>query len=126
MQILLARQMLVGIAGRGLDEGLAWPPPPNLLLAWTGGNITTFWMILPVALGVLPFVASAQSVDVGGGLAERWCLGCHVVETGLGDVASDGVPTFPAIVAKPSTTAESLNRYFSTAHTTMPDFSLSR
>ena len=51
--------------------------------------------------------------------------GCHVVETGPGEVASDGVPTFPAI-AEPSTTAESLNRYFSTAHTTMPDFSLSR
>jgi mono/diheme cytochrome c family protein len=86
--------------------------------------MTTFLMILAVALGVLPFVASAQSVDVGGGLAERWCLGCHVVETGLGDVASDGVPTFLAIVAKRSTTAESLNRYLSTAHTAMPDFSL--
>jgi len=36
------------------------------------------------------------------------------------------VPTFPAIAAKPSATAEALDRYLSTAHTNMPDFSLSR
>jgi mono/diheme cytochrome c family protein len=83
-------------------------------------------MMASMALGVLPFVAVAQSADVGGELAERWCMGCHVVETGPGDVASDGVPTFPAIAAKPSTTAASLDRYLSSGHTTMPDFSLSR
>jgi len=83
-------------------------------------------MMASMALGVLPFVAVAQSTDVGGGLAERWCMGCHVVETGPGDVASNGVPTFPAIAAKPSTTAESLVLYFSTAHTNIPDLSLSR
>ena len=79
-----------------------------------------------MALGLLPFVAAAQSADVGGRLAERWCMGCHVVETGPRDVANDGVPTFPAIAARPSTTAESLDRYLSTAHTNMPDFALSR
>ena len=83
-------------------------------------------VLAAVTVGLLPIVAEAQSADVGGGLAERWCMGCHVIETGPGDVASDGVPTFPAIAAKPSTTAESLVRYFSTAHTTMPEFSLSR
>ena len=79
-----------------------------------------------MTLGLLPFVAAAQSADVGGTLAERWCMGCHVVETGPRDVANDGVPTFPAIAAKPSSTVESLDRYLSTAHTNMPDFSLSR
>ena len=83
-------------------------------------------VLAAMTVGLLPFVAEAQNTDVGGGLAERWCMGCHVVETGPGDVASDGVPTFPAIAAKPSTTAESLVRYLSTAHTNMPDFSLSR
>ncbi|MEI7870784.1 MAG: c-type cytochrome [Alphaproteobacteria bacterium] len=79
-----------------------------------------------MALGLLPFVAAAQSADVGGRLAERWCMGCHVVETGPRDVATDGVPTFPAIAARSGTTAESLDRYLSTAHTNMPDFALSR
>ena len=83
-------------------------------------------VLAAMTVGLLPFVAEAQNTDVGGGLAERWCMGCHVVETGPGDVASDDVPTFPAIAAKPSTTAESLVRYLSTAHTNMPDFSLSR
>jgi mono/diheme cytochrome c family protein len=83
-------------------------------------------VMVAMTLGLLPAVAGAQSADVGGGLAERWCMGCHVVETGPGDVAHDGVPTFPAIAAKQSTTAESLDRYLSTAHTNMPDFSLSR
>jgi len=79
-----------------------------------------------MTLGFLPFVAAAQSAEVGGRLAERWCMSCHVVETGPRDVTSDGVPTFPAIAAKPSATAEALDRYLSTAHTNMPDFSLSR
>ncbi len=83
-------------------------------------------VIAAMTLGLLPFVAAAQSADVGGRLAERWCMGCHVVETGPRDVASDGVPTFPAIAAKPGTTVESLDRYLSTAHTNMPDFSLGR
>jgi mono/diheme cytochrome c family protein len=82
-------------------------------------------ILAAMTLCVLPFVAAAQSADVGGALAERWCMGCHVVETGPGEVASDGVPTFPAIAAKPSTTAESLDRYLSTAHTNMPDSALS-
>lgn len=79
-----------------------------------------------MTLGLLPDLAAAQSAELGGRLAERWCMGCHVVETGPRAVANDGVPTFPAIAAKPSTTAESLDRYLSTAHTNMPDFSLSR
>jgi mono/diheme cytochrome c family protein len=78
-----------------------------------------------MALG-LPSVVVAQNAEVGGTLAERWCMGCHVVETAPRAVATDGVPSFPAIAARSSTTAESVGRYLSTAHTNMPDFSLSR
>ena len=92
-----------GGASSNARRGLA-PLPQNV--AWKEEMRTTV-MMASMALGVLPFVAVAQSTDVGGGLAERWCMGCHVVETGPGDVASDGVPTFPAVAAKPSTTAES-------------------
>ena len=38
----------------------------------------------------------------------------------------DGVPSFPAIAAKPGTTEASLDQFFSTANTRMPDFLLSR
>lgn len=82
--------------------------------------------MVAMTVGLLPFVAAAQSAEVGGRLAERWCMACHVVEAGPREVTNDGVPTFPAIAAKPSATAEALDRYLSTVHTNMPDFSLSR
>lgn len=83
-------------------------------------------VLATMTLWLLPFAAASQNPDGGSRLAERWCMGCHVVETGPREIEYDGVPTFPTIAAKPNTTAESLDRYLSTAHTNMPDFSLSR
>ena len=79
-------------------------------------------MILALALPVLP--ATAQDPRVGGALAVRWCMGCHVVERNP-PTATDSAPSFSAIGARPGTTADSLDRYLSTGHTLMPDFSLS-
>jgi mono/diheme cytochrome c family protein len=81
---------------------------------------------MATALALLPLPAAAQAPEVGGALAERWCMGCHVVERVPPTADTGGVPSFPAIAAKPGTTAESLDRYLSAAHTHMPDFSLSR
>lgn len=53
-------------------------------------------------------------------------MGCHVVEREPPPAVPGGVPSFAAIAAKSSTTADSLDRYLSTGHTHMPDFSLSR
>ena len=39
-------------------------------------------------------------------------------------MASDSAPSFWVIAARPRTTAASLDRYLSTGHTLMPDFSL--
>ena len=56
----------------------------------------------------------------------RWCMACHVIEREPPGAAANGVPSFSAIAAKSSTTADSLDQYLSTGHTRMPDFSLSR
>jgi mono/diheme cytochrome c family protein len=80
-------------------------------------------VIAAMTLGLLPGVAAAQSAEVGGRLAKRWCMGCHVVEPNQ-STATDNAPTFQAIAARPGTTAGSLDRYLSIGHTLMPDFSL--
>lgn len=85
--------------------------------------------LAPLALalvGAVPLPAVAQGPGIGGQLAARWCMGCHVIEREPRAATADGVPSFPAIAAKPDTTAVSIERYLSTAHTHMPDFSLSR
>jgi cytochrome c len=79
---------------------------------------------LVLALAVLGFPAAAQDRSVGGRLAVRWCMACHVVEPNQ-STATDNAPSFQAIAARPGTTAHSLDSYLSTAHTLMPDFLLS-
>ena len=77
-----------------------------------------------LALTLLAFPAAAQDPGLGGRLAVRWCMACHVVEADQ-RMASDSAPSFRVIAARPRTTAGSLDRYLSTGHTLMPDFSLS-
>src|SRR5689334_15981287 len=81
-------------------------------------------VLLASVLPALPAAAQDPSVSVGGRLAVRWCMACHVVEPDQRR-ATDNAPTFRAIAARPGTTAASLDRYLSTGHTLMPDFSLS-
>src|SRR5471030_1363262 len=81
-------------------------------------------MAMVLALALLAFPAAAQDPGVGRGLAVRWCMACHVVESNQ-RMATDSAPSFGVIAARPRTTAGSLDRYLSTGHTLMPDFSLS-
>ena len=83
---------------------------------------STIAMVL--ALALLAFPAAAQDPGTGGRLAVRWCMGCHIVEPSQ-TKATDNAPSFRDIAARPATTAGSLDRYLSTGHTLMPDFSLS-
>jgi len=76
---------------------------------------------LAVALG-----ASAQVPSLGAKLAEHWCMGCHDVEAELPMSSSDRIPSFSKIAARPTTTADSLANYLSTAHTHMPDFAMTK
>jgi mono/diheme cytochrome c family protein len=78
------------------------------------------------ALAILP--ASAQTAgDPGRGrdLARQWCAACHIVAQGDGRSATDAVPTFMSIAARPSTTALGLRAFLQTPHLRMPDFALS-
>ena len=77
-----------------------------------------------LALALLGFPAAAQETSVGGRLAVRWCMACHVVEPNQSR-ATDNAPSFRAIAARPTTTAASLDHYLSVEHTLMPDFLLS-
>lgn len=79
---------------------------------------------LVLLLLLLPLPAAAQNIELGGRLAVRWCMACHVVEAGQ-KMASDSAPSFQVIATDPRTTAASLDRYLSKGHTLMPDFSLS-
>ena len=81
-------------------------------------------MPMVVALASLALPAAAQDPSAGGRLAVRWCMACHVVEPNQ-STATDNAPSFREIVVRPGTTAGSLDRYLSTGHTLMPDFSLS-
>ena len=81
-------------------------------------------MPMAFALALLAFPAVAQESSVGGRLAVRWCMACHVVEPNQ-STATDNAPSFGVIAARPSTTASSLNFYLSIGHTLMPDFLLS-
>lgn len=70
--------------------------------------------------------AAAQDAQAGGILARRWCAGCHAVEPGGAQSASDLIPPFAAIAAMPSTTEASLAAFLSSPHANMPDYSLTR
>jgi mono/diheme cytochrome c family protein len=81
-------------------------------------------MAVVLALALLALPAAAQDRSLGGSLAVRWCMACHVVEPNQ-STATDNAPSFQAIAARPGTTPDSLDRYLSKGHTLMPDFSLS-
>ena len=81
-------------------------------------------MPMVLALALLAFPAAAQDPSVGGRLAVRWCMACHVVEPNQ-STATDNAPSFQVIAARPTTTASSLSFYLSRGHTLMPDFLLS-
>ena len=75
-----------------------------------------------VALPLAP--AGAQDMARGQALAERWCANCHVVNAAAGTGQSNGLPTFPAIAARPDMNAAILKGAMSATHSRMPDFEL--
>jgi mono/diheme cytochrome c family protein len=83
-----------------------------------------FGFALPAASQ--PADASLAPAEIGRALAERWCVSCHLVDTTQSSGVANGLPTFPAIAAKPATTESSLHGVLSQPHGRMPDFSLGR
>ncbi len=89
------------------------------------GPLAAPLVALAVALVVLPLAsAGAQDIARGQALAERWCANCHVVNAAAGTGQSNGLPTFPAIAARPDMNAAILKGAMSATHSRMPDFEL--
>ena len=91
--------------------------------AWRLSVERALLLLVPL-LALLPGLPEAQDLDRGREMAERWCANCHVVARSALTGRADGLPTFPAIAAKPETTAASLRGVMTAAHGRMPDFSL--
>ena len=87
-----------------------------------------YLFLLPLLLGAA--AANAQGLpgdpDAGRALALRDCASCHLVASGQGGPAVDGVPSFAAIARMPSTTELSLRAFMRTPHPPMPDLALTR
>lgn len=81
---------------------------------------------LACAIAFIPSFAVAQDAQQGREIALRWCSSCHVVERAATVAPADGLPTFPAIAAKPGLSADQLRAAMNPQHSRMPDFALSR
>lgn len=82
--------------------------------------------VLNGALLLLSPLASAQDIGRGERLARTWCANCHVVERNPAEAGATGVPTFPALAAKPGQTSEKLRAAMNPRHSRMPDLQLSK
>ena len=78
------------------------------------------------SLLLLPSLALAEDIERGRQLAVRWCAGCHVVDRSATEARADGVPTFPAIAAKPNSSSEHLRAAMNPIHGRMPDLALGK
>jgi len=78
------------------------------------------------AIAFIPSFAAAQDAQQGREIALRWCSSCHVVERVATVAPADGLPTFPAIAAKPGLSGDQLRAAMNPQHSRMPDFALSR
>jgi len=87
------------------------------------GNALGFLLCLAI---LAPGVAAAQDVERGRDLATHWCANCHVVDRSTAQASANGIPTFPAIAAKPESSADFLRAKMSAAHGKMPDLSLTK
>jgi mono/diheme cytochrome c family protein len=77
------------------------------------GAFLGVWADAPTAHADSSKVAS----DMGRGLAEHYCSGCHMVKPGqLATANQPGPPAFQAIANRPDTTSESLLRHLKTTH----------
>ena len=71
-----------------------------------------------------PAAASAQDASEGRRLAEQWCASCHRIGPGGPGPATDAVPGFATIAARPGRTPEAIATFLRTPHAGMPDHGL--
>jgi mono/diheme cytochrome c family protein len=80
--------------------------------------------ILPILVLLAPLPAGAQDAAEGRRLAEQWCAHCHRVAPAGPGPASDAVPDFVTIAARPGRNAEAIATFLRTPHAGMPDHGL--
>lgn len=80
--------------------------------------------MLAFSILVAPGLAWAQDPAEGRRLAEQWCANCHRIAPGGPGPATDAVPGFAAIAARPGRTAEAIATFLRTPHAGMPDHGL--
>jgi mono/diheme cytochrome c family protein len=78
---------------------------------------------LAVALCLIGGVtaASAQNVENGRRMSERWCAECHSITSGPG---KSRAPSFAAIATKEKISAEMIASFLRLPHATMPNVPL--
>jgi mono/diheme cytochrome c family protein len=79
-----------------------------------------------LALLLIAFSSPAAAADPaeGGRLAATWCANCHRIATGGPGPATDAVPSFPAIAARPGATEAGIATFIRVPHASMPDHGL--
>jgi mono/diheme cytochrome c family protein len=69
------------------------------------------------------FAADAMQ---GKSIAQRWCAGCHLVQSGQKGAVTDQAPPFAALAARPDFSADNLAVLLLKPHRNMPQLALSR
>jgi cytochrome c len=83
--------------------------------------------VISVSLMFAVFGEKEARADVaaGRGIAQRWCVNCHIISGAQSGAVQQGPPTFPEI-AKSGMSADRLRAFLSHPHGAMPDLALSR
>lgn len=80
--------------------------------------------LLASLIVLAPAAVFAQDTVEGQRLAEQWCANCHRIAPAGPGPASDAVPSFAAIAARPGRTPEAVATFLRTPHAGMPDHGL--
>lgn len=66
--------------------------------------------------GAAPSDVAAADAKSGQALAEKWCVGCHLIGGNGQAAATDAAPSFRLIANRPSTTEDGLRAYLAEPH----------
>jgi mono/diheme cytochrome c family protein len=109
------------------DSNGQHPPSPALAV-----SIVLLWPINLHAqepeFDLKPNEQESKVPDLPNGetLARKLCVGCHVLDPGLGKIPQADVPSFRIIADRPNQTTETLTTWLLAPHAPMPDPHLSR
>jgi mono/diheme cytochrome c family protein len=104
-----------------------WPGSDGLFFQ-ASAQYRDHTMLLRLAYTIvfIPSLSIAQDAQQGREIALRWCSSCHVVNRAATSAPADGLPTFPALAAKPDLSADQLRAAMNPQHSRMPDLALSK